>query len=245
MKNFSAFRSAGLGVATAGAMLAAQTVSAKEFAGGEVSATAAVSNLYVFRGVDQGAGGAAVSGSLDYSHETGLYAGIWGSSIGGGGSEADLYIGYGIEINGLSVDLNVTNYNYPTDFSGPDSDNVGGFSEVILSLGYSTDEMGVSFQYADNVAGGNGYVYYALGAEYGDFSVTLGVNDFDEPAGQTYDDDITHLDVTYAYNDNLSFTVSKTSVDDEININEKSDFAGGLAVDDDTLFIVTYSLPIE
>ena len=104
--------------------------------------------------------------------------------------------------------------------------------------------MGVSFQYADNVAGGNGYVYYALGAEYGNFSVILGVNDFDEPAGQTYDDDITHLDVAYAYNDNLSFTVSKTSVDDEINANVNASGTPG-PIDDDTLFIVTYSLPIE
>lgn len=242
MKTFSAVRLAGLGIATAGAMLATQAVSAKDFAGGEVSGSAAVSNVYLFRGFDVGGGAAGVSGSLDYSHETGLYAGAWATSQGAGsGIETDLYLGYGIEMEGLSIDLNVTNYIYPADQG---NDNLGDFSEVILTLGYDTDDMGFSFQYADNVAGDTGYVYYALGASYGDFSATYGVNSPDDVAGSTIDLDVTHLDVTYAHNDNLSFTISKiVDVDDELNANSTSSTFP--VIDDDTLFVVTYTLPIE
>ena len=71
MKNLYAIRLAGLGLVSAGAMLATQTVSAKEFAGGEISGSAAVSNIYLFRGIDQsylltgsGDGPGAISGDI-------------------------------------------------------------------------------------------------------------------------------------------------------------------------------------
>ena len=259
MKTLSALRLAGFGIATAGAMVATQTVSAKEFAGGEISGSAAVSNLYLFRGVDQssfitgsGAGLGAISGDITYSH-SGAYIGAWVTSGFAGATETDVFLGYGIELDGgLSVDLNVTSYvysgndNWNIGFLTGGTDQIGDFSEVILTLGYSNDDFGVSFQYADNVAGANGYVYYALSAESGDFSVTLGMNDPDEVAGQTFDDDIGHLDVTYAYNENLSFTVSKIiSADDEILVDVDASTSTTSYVDDDTIFVVTYSLPIE
>jgi len=257
MKIFSALRFVGLGLATAGAITATQTVSAKEFAGGEIAASAAVSNIYLFRGIDQSAvlfgsgfGSGAISGDINYSH-SGAYVGVWATSGLGGTTETDVYLGYGIELDsGLSIDLNVTSYVYAgsqNSFVDGSADNVGDFSEVILTVGYSTDEMGGSVQYVDNVAGATGYTYLAFSAEYGDFSATLGFQDPEEADGQTFDDDITHLDITYAHNDNLSFTLSKViDIDDEVNVN-KAEFVGGspIAVDDDALFLVTYSLPIE
>ena len=51
-----------------------------------------------------------------------------------------------------------------------------------------------------------------------------------DPAG---DGDYSHLDLGYQYNDNLSFTVSKViDTDDDTQ-------------EDDTLFVVSYSLPID
>jgi hypothetical protein len=47
------------------------------------------------------------------------------------------------------------------------------------------------------------------------------------------DDDYTHLDLSYAYNDNISFTVSKI-VSQEID----------KKLDEDTKFVISYSLPI-
>ena len=82
MKNFSAIRLAGLGLVSAGVMVATQAVSAKEFAGGDVSGSAAVSNIYLFRGVDQssfitgsGFGSGAISGDITYSN-SGAYVGV-------------------------------------------------------------------------------------------------------------------------------------------------------------------------
>ena len=260
MKTLSTFRLAGLGIATAGAMLATQTVSAKEFAGGEISGSAAVSNLYLFRGVDQGygAGIGAVSGDLVYSHESGAYAGAWATSGFSGGQELDVFLGYGIELDGgLSIDLNVTSYVYAGDDYGfgnssGAADQVGDLSELILTVAYSTDDYSVSFQYADNVADGasdllNGYTYTAISFGYGDISATFGTQDLNEADGQTYDDDISHLDLSYSYNENLSFTFSKiVSVDDENNVNKMDSIPGQtFPVDDDMLFVVTYSLPIE
>ena len=259
MKIFSALRFVGLGLATAGAITATQTVSAKEFAGGEIAASAAVSNIYLFRGIDQSAvlfgsgfGSGAISGDINYSH-SGAYVGVWATSGLGGTTETDVYLGYGIELDsGLSIDLNVTSYVYggndTTSFFNGSADQVGDFSEVILTVGYSTDDITGSVQYADNVAGSSGYTYLAFTADYGDFSATLGVQDLVEPEGQTYDDDITHIDITYSYNNNLSFTLSKViAIDDENNANKTSEFVffKNISIDDDAIFVVTYSLPIE
>ena len=55
--------------------------------------------------------------------------------------------------------------------------------------------------------------------------------------------DYTHIDISYAYNDNLTFTVSQIIDQDEIQLigNEKK-YENR---DDDTLFVLSYSLPIE
>src|SRR5690606_29917851 len=80
----------------------------------EVSASAAVANNYIFRGVLMGAGSAAVSGSLDYAAESGLYAGVWGTSGDGTSDEYNLYVGFGGESGDFSYDVNVLGYVYPT-----------------------------------------------------------------------------------------------------------------------------------
>ncbi|MFP5383474.1 MAG: TorF family putative porin [Gammaproteobacteria bacterium] len=71
-------------------------------AAAEVSANAAVANVYLWRGLDLGAGVPAVSGGLDYGHESGLYAGVWGSSSGPT-QEVDFYAGWAKEFDGFSV----------------------------------------------------------------------------------------------------------------------------------------------
>lgn len=195
----------------------------------ELEASAAVSSQYLFRGVDQGGGG-AVSGDLTYSN-SGFYAGTWISSLGLGGdtnSEIDFFAGWGGEFGGLGVDIGAINYYYPGDDG---LDGLGGeFSEAYLGLSFA----GAEFYYYDNIAGDNGYVYYSLSYGMGPVSVLLGIADPEEAAGQTFENDYMHLDVTYAYNDNLSFTLSQiVDKDDE------------LMMEDDLQAVVTYSLPIK
>lgn len=198
--------------------LTAGSIAVAPVALAEVSASVAVASTYLWRGYDLGSGTPAVSGDITVS-EGGFYAGVWGSSGDEAlGTEYDLYAGWGGEFGGLSVDLSVWNYIYPT---GDAELDFGDASEVILGLGFGP----VSFTYYDNVAGGSGYEYYTLGAGFGSFSATLGLHD--NPEGE----DPMHLDISYAYNDNLSFTISQLVEDEDEG--------------DDLKFVVSYSLPLD
>ncbi len=189
----------------------------------DVAASVSVASAYLWRGQDLGDGSPAVSGDIVLS-TAGFYGGIWGSSGDDAlGNEYDLFAGYGTEVGGVSIDLSVWNYVYPD--LGMRNDTFGDLSEVILSVGFGP----VAVTYYDNIAGAQGYEYLTVGAEMGAFSVTLGTTSNNDD-----DDDYTHLDLGYAFNDNVSFTLSQV-IDEDENGN----------VDDDLNFVVSYSLPIE
>ena len=227
-----------MGVAAA-ALTGAVTVANPAMA--EVSASAAVANMYLWRGIDLGDGSAAVSGDLVYSN-SGAYAGVWVSSGDDAlGNEYDYFAGYGGEAGDFSYDLSLWNYNYSDNgLSGMgfdvSDDTTGELSEVILTLGYGD----FSFSYYDNIAGGTGYTYMTLSGGIGKFSATVGHHDMDE-AGPTESDSMTHFDLSYAFNDNLSFTASKVIAQDC----DKDDTGCTGTVDEDLKFVVSYSLPIE
>jgi uncharacterized protein (TIGR02001 family) len=96
----------------------------------EAAASAALVSDYRFRGVSQTDKQMAVQAGMSVTHETGAYAGIWGSNLAGWGTfgganiELDLYGGYAVEIDGMKVDVGLTWYMYPggadaTDFAEP------------------------------------------------------------------------------------------------------------------------------
>ena len=216
----SSFRMATLGVAVAGSMMAAQQVAAEESV--EIAASAAVASMYLWRGTDLGNGAPVVSGDITASM-AGAYAGIWGSSGDTGfGSEYDLYLGYGAEIEGFSFDVSLWNYNYANN---PAYDTFGALTDLAVSVGFGS----VTFTVLDNIAGGSGEFYYTLDAAMDQFSAKVGRY---VKAGS--DNNYTHLDLGYAYNDNLAFTLSKI-VDTDTATTEN----------DNTLFVVSYSLPID
>lgn len=202
---------------------------------GEIGASAGVASMYLWRGVDLGDGSPAVFGDLTYS-VGGAYAGIWGSSGDSTlGNEYDLFAGYGGDIGMFTYDLSVWNYNYSDAGLGGvldvDDDTTGELTEVILTLGVGP----VTFQYYDNIAGASGYEYYTLAGVMGQFTLKAGMH---KPG--VSDSDMTHLDLIYAYNDRLAFTLSKI-VDDDT----EDDSAGIDGYDDDLKFVVSYSLPID
>ena len=224
-----------MGVAAA-ALTGAVTVATPAMA--EVSASASVANMYLWRGIDLGDGSAAVSGDLVYSNG-GAYGGIWISSGDSTlGNEYDYFVGYGGEAGGFSYDLSLWNYNYSdADWAGNfniSDDTVGDLSEVILTVGYGP----FSFSYYDNVAGGTGYEYFTLSVAHEKLSATFGHHEFNAAPGGN--DEMNHLNVSYAFNDNISFTASKV-IDQDC---DKNDAVCG-AFDEDVNFVVTYSLPIE
>ena len=219
VKQSKILRLSALGVALAISAVAAPTVSA------EVSASVSVANMYLWRGNNLGdsdsVGTPAISGDLNYSN-SGFYTGVWVSSgDAAAGTEYDLYAGYGTEFGGLSVDLSIWTYTYPTGGDGL-KDDPGQLSEVILSLAAG----GFNFSFYENVAGDIGYDYYTLSYGPGDLSILYGVHNNDESP-----EDMAHVDLSYAYNDNLSFTLSQQVEDQEDQNRPK--------------FVVSYSLPID
>lgn len=75
---------------------------------------------YRFRGVSQSDEEMAVQGGITATHESGFYAGTWGSNLAGWGTfgganiELDLFAGYRKELaNGLTFDVGLLWYLYP------------------------------------------------------------------------------------------------------------------------------------
>lgn len=216
MKNMKTFLAASVAAASM-TMLAAP-------ASAELSASASVASMYLWRGQDLSNGSPAVSGDITYS-TGGFYTGIWGSSGDDtAGQEVDYYAGFATAVGALSVDVSVWTYDYPgAGAAGDNGYNLGDLSEVIVGLGLGP----VSLTIYDNIAGATGYYYYTLGYGIDKFSFNLGTTSNDDS-----DDDYTHFDISYAYNDNLSFTFSQ--------IVDEADSGS----DDDLRFVVSYSLPI-
>lgn len=220
-------------IALAGVMTAAAVPAVQ--AEVEVSASAAVANMYLWRGQnlgssDKDSGNAvpAISGDINVSM-SGAYAGVWTSSGDtAAGQEYDLYVGYGAEAGDFSYDLSVWTYIYPD--GGKSDGTFGDGTDVILSLGYA----GASFTYYKPIGSesDDNSSYYTLGYGIDAVSATLGKADDGDGV------DYTHLDLGYAYNDNLSFTLSKV-----VDQSEKKNTDG--AQDEDLKVVVTYSLPIE
>ena len=214
-------------------VLAASIVAASlapAIAAAEVSGTLGASSQYLWRG-QQLTDGAAVYGSVDYSHTSGLYAGAWASSETDD-TEYDLYAGFGGEIEGLSYDISYIDYNYTaggTEIDDPASGD--DFQEVHLGVGFaglSADAFigvgkggkGGEEDYEDN--------YFALGYGYDKYSATVGFYDFEAD-----DSDYTHVDLGYAVTDQFTFTLSKIVDQEEDN-----------TYDDDLVMSVSYEFAL-
>jgi uncharacterized protein (TIGR02001 family) len=236
--------------AVTAAVLATGGLASTAYAEGELSASAAVSNMYLWRGVDLGTGDAAVSGDLMYTTDFGLYGGIWASSgDSAAGQEYDLFVGYAHDFDGgWGIDVSLWNYNY-SNTGDRDAMSLNDLTELIVAVSLNN----FTFTYYDNVASedsfespvlnGEGYNYYTFGYSWDKYSILLGHADPDEKSG-VEDYDYTHLDLTYQYNDNLSFTLSKVvDVPDVCDGNGEALVTAGC--DDDAIVQLTYSLDIK
>jgi uncharacterized protein (TIGR02001 family) len=188
-------------------------------ANAEVKASIAASNFYLWRGQDVSLGHGAISGDIHYTHSSGLYTGMWTSSEGKSSDDAgnttteyDLYLGYGGKAGDLGYDFSVWSYNYP---SLANSVTFSDASEFIATLSYS----GVSGSVYKSLGGGD--MYYTLGYTYEKFSAKVGMWQFDDDTAN-----YSHLDLSYAATDELSFTISKIidnndakSMDEDMLIN--------------------------
>lgn len=234
---------------------------------GDLEASAGVANTYLFRGVDVNDGRAQVFGDLTYRSDVGVYLSGWGSSAGNGANEVDMVLGYSRDIGPLGLNVGAISYIYPGDSA---SDDFGSEAEAFIGLAWE----GFELYYYDNVSSkwqqNEDYFYVALSYVWRQFAATLGHARDNTLSGgeETLPDsvipmdeaeyDYTHVDVTYAFNDNLSFTVSKI-VDRNVTMSNIDGVEGDIdgrqlkdlgerfkAVKDDSLlFVLTYSLPLE
>jgi len=143
--------------AVSAALLAATGV-----AQAELSANIGVSSNYYFRGVTQTDDAAAVSGGLDWGHESGFYLGTWMSNVDFGGKEdveVDFYGGFSDEANvgsGLGYDVGALWYHYPNGGTIDYAEAYGNLSYWYLSGGVAYTFWGET----DDGAFDNGDVYY-------------------------------------------------------------------------------------
>jgi len=128
------FKKTLLSTAVAGSLIAGSMVAAPAMAG--VSMNIGATSNYMWRGMEQSGGDAAISGGLDYAHDSGFYAGTWTSSIGGGSQyEIDFYAGFGGEFaEDFAYDVGYIYYMYPIDNSDPAPEL--DFGELYGSLGW-------------------------------------------------------------------------------------------------------------
>lgn len=175
-----------------------------------LSSSVGISNMYLFRGLNLSGGSAHITGSLDVDSGMGLYAGAWAASGDDAlGQEVDLYAGYATDItDDISVDAGVVNLTYPNQSYATSPDLFGDLTEAYLGV----SAFGASVNYVDTIAGLPGYTYISAGYGVGPVSATIGQHNFDSAAqGNDFGgvgEDMTHLDLTFQVNDEVSFTAS-------------------------------------
>lgn len=85
-----------------------------------LSANIGLASSYIYRGLNQSDYKPAIQGGFDYSHASGFYAGVWGSSIrwlkdfgiADGNAEIDIYAGYKGSAGDIAYDVGVLRYEY-------------------------------------------------------------------------------------------------------------------------------------
>jgi uncharacterized protein (TIGR02001 family) len=238
-------------LASAVALSALASVAVVPAANAELAATVSAANMYYWRGLDLGKGDPALIGDVNYTIN-GFYAGLWASSGDAlGGTEYDFYAGYKFSTDMFFADLNYTTYLYPSRSGQLDPDldpglpaNFGfnDIADVAVTLGLTPAE-GTTIKLMHRIGisdlGDVDYTYSTLSGTFSSFTILVGTHSDDPTVDQVLDgyvpyDGLTHLDLSYAYNSKLSFTLGKVVDQGEFDL-----------YNDELKFVVTLSLPIE
>ncbi|MCB1901101.1 TorF family putative porin [Cognatazoarcus halotolerans] len=143
-----------------------------------VSANVGFVSDYVYRGYSQTNENMAVQGGFDYSHASGLYAGVWGSSIDWldkGGTEVDVYGGYKAAMGDFGYDVGVLQYVYPGGKIGGKTPDT---TELYLGASWKFLSFKFSHAFTDlfGIPDSDGSQYYDLSASYPVGAFTLGAH---------------------------------------------------------------------
>lgn len=189
-----------------------------------VTGGATLVSQYRFRGISLSDEKAAIQGTINLNHESGIYGGVWASSLdgfgelGGANVELDLYAGYRKEVaEGVTLDAGVLYYAYPGS-EGGSFEFFEPYANVSGAIGPVTAKLGAAFAPAQDGIGGNSNVYLFndnslaipgtpvaltshLGWSNGDTTLTPGGEYFDWSLGATATWRNLTLGVTYVDTD--------------------------------------------
>ena len=127
----------------------------------------ALTSDYRYRGISQSRLDPALQGGADYSHSpTGLYAGVWGSTIkwiddvgGDANVEIDLYGGKKGEIApGISYDVGGLYYNYPSNGLAVSANTFEVYGQLGYGPGYIKYSHSVTNLFGFDDSKGSGYL---------------------------------------------------------------------------------------
>ena len=132
-------------------------------------------NEYRYRGISQSRFDAALSGGADYADKSGVYVGVWGSSIkwikdagGKANTEVDFYGGYKFTMGDVGYDIGFLHYDYSGNALKP-SANTNEF--------YGAATMGpVTLKYSQSTGNLFGFAN-SKGSSYVDLTATFDLGD--------------------------------------------------------------------
>jgi uncharacterized protein (TIGR02001 family) len=144
-------------------LVATALMGATAAAHAELTFNVAAASNYYFRGVSQTTDDAAVSGGVDWGHDSGFYIGTWMSNVEFASAEVDVYAGYGGDITeDWSYDVSALWYHYP------DGGNID-YAEAAGSLSWRWITAGIAYTFwgetDETTAFDSGDIYYSLAAD--------------------------------------------------------------------------------
>lgn len=140
--------------------------------------SAALVSDYRFRGVSRSDEDVAIQGGIELVHDSGLYAGGWGSSLGGsdlfGDAEINAYGGWSGEIaSGFTFDGGVRYYAFTGENALADDDYIEPRASLSYAIGPAELTTGVSYAIDALGQGDNVYVYSDIAVGVPSSPVTL------------------------------------------------------------------------
>jgi len=209
-------------------LLAASAVSFQASATEGLSANVAATNNYLWRGLEQTGGDAAISGGIDYAIDSGFYTGTWVSNAWGG-AEVDLYGGFAADIDdSMSYDVGFIYFAYPDADDADFSEVYGSFTFTGLTVGVAVLTSAEGYDAGDSIYVNADYAV-TLGNE-AELGFHVGSYSGDAVDGW-YGESAIDFGVSLS-KDNFTFGLSKTDYDDG-------------ASSDDMKFYVAYSVDID
>jgi uncharacterized protein (TIGR02001 family) len=135
---------------------------AEDLLGGQWSANLGVVSDYSFRGFSQSDDSAALQGGFDWTHNSGAYLGLWGSTIdlADADVEFDVYGGWGGTLdNGMNWKLGGIYYIYPGASSSRDYDYIEATGSLGYDFGFLSANLGMNI--SPDFFAGSGFATYS------------------------------------------------------------------------------------